>query len=74
MLIFELLDDHREALREGRIDELLREVEKLNVAGEAATALIIQLRADLNHEVVVHSSREELERLRVELEKGSEVH
>jgi len=44
VLISELLDDHREALREeGKIDELLREVEKLNAAGEGATAQISRL-------------------------------
>ena len=45
MFIFELMDDHREALREkeGKIDKLLREVEKLNVAGEAATVQISRL-------------------------------
>ena len=56
MLIFKLLDDHREAMREneGKIDELLREVEKLNATGDAATARISQLQADLNLEAMVH--------------------
>ena len=71
------MDDHREALREkeGKIDELFREVKKLNAAGEAATAQISWLRADLDREAVVHSSHEKkLERLGGELEKkGSEV-
>ena len=51
MLIFELLNDHREALREeGKINELLWEAEKLNVIGEVGTAQSSRLQADLDHE------------------------
>ena len=71
MLIFELLDDHCEALREkGKIDELHREVEKMRAAGEAGIGQISRLQANLDHKAVVHSSREELELLRGVKDKG----
>jgi len=54
----ELLNDHREALREkeGKIDELLWEVAKLNATGETTTVKISWLRVDLDHEAGVRSS------------------
>ena len=57
MLISELLGDHREALteKESKIDELLREMKKLNVMREAATARK-SAPTDLDHKVVVRSS------------------
>jgi len=72
MFTSELLDAHRDALKEdGTIAELLRRVEQLSAAGEAAFAKVAQLQADLDHKVVVQQSWEELEWLRGELEKDS---
>ena len=61
MLIFELLDDHIEALKErdGEVADLCQKVKKLNAAEKASTEEISQLQANLDHEAVVHSHREE---------------
>ena len=76
MLLSELLDDHRDALkaREGGIVDLHRRMEELSAAGKAATEEISRLKVDLNHEVVAYSSqKEEVMQLRGKLEKGSEI-
>ena len=77
MLLSELLDDHRDALkaRKGEVADLRWGMEELSVAGRAVTEEISRLRVDFGHEVVAHSSREEeLAQLRGELEKrGSEM-
>ena len=55
MLTSELLDTHRDALKEkeGTIVELLWRVEKLDAEGKEATTKITRFQADLDHEVVV---------------------
>ena len=68
--ISELLDDHREALKErdGEIADLHRRVEELSAAEKVATE-ISRLRANLDHEAVLRSNRKELKQHRRELEK-----
>ena len=68
VMTFELLDNHRDTLKEeGTITELRQKVKELSVAMEAATEKISRLQADLDHEVAVQSSRgKELELLRGE--------
>ena len=76
MLIFKLLDEQKEALKEkdGEVVDLRRRMEELSAAEKAATEENSQLRADLDHQAVVRSNWEErLEQLRGELEKGSDV-
>ena len=54
MLTYELLDAHRDDLREeGIIAGLLQEVEKLNAEGKNAAAKITRLQADLDYEAAV---------------------
>ena len=54
MLTSELLDAHRDALKEeGTIDELLQSMDELNAEGKEEIAKITQLQADLDHEAVV---------------------
>ena len=68
MLTYELLEAHRDALKEKKstIAELRREVEELASKGKLADK-ISQLQANLDHEAEVQSSREmELERLQRE--------
>ena len=61
MLLLELLDDHRDALkvREGKVIDLCQGMEKLSVAKKAATEEISRLKVYLSCEVVARSSREE---------------
>ena len=61
VLLSELLDDHRDALkeREGEVSDLRQGMEELNAAGKAATEEISRLKVDWGREVVAHSSREE---------------
>jgi len=67
---------------EGEVVDLRQGMEELSVAGKTATEEISQLKVDLYHEVVAHSSREEelvwlteeLVRLREKLgKKGPEM-
>ena len=60
MLTSELLDAHRDVLREkeGIIAGLLQEAEKLNTEGKDATAKITRLQADLDHEATVQQGQE----------------
>ena len=67
MLISELLDDHKKALKkkEGEVIDLHRGMEELSSAGKVTTEEISRLKTNLDHEAVVHSSREKtLEQLR----------
>ena len=76
MLILELLDDHRVALKakKGEAADLRREMERLSTAGKMATEEISQLKVGLCHEVTTCSCREgKLARVREELKKGSEI-
>ena len=69
MLTFELLDTHRDTLRErrGTIIELLQRMEKLAAEGKEAATKVTRLQADLDHEAVVQRGQEvELERLQGE--------
>ena len=53
MLTSELLDAHRDALKEkdDTITELLQRVEGLNAKGEVVTTKVTRLQANLDHEV-----------------------
>ena len=76
MLLSELLDDHRDALkaRECEVADLRRKMEGLSATGKATTEESSWLKVDLGREVVARSSREDVVQLRVELEKkGSEM-
>ena len=55
MLTSELLDAHRDVLREkdGIIAGLLQKVEELNAEGKDATTKITRLQAGLDHEATV---------------------
>ena len=73
VLIWELLDDHWDALKakKGEVADLRREMEGLIITGKMATEEINQLKVDLCREVTARSSREEkLARLREELGKN----
>jgi len=58
VFIFELLDDHRKALKEkdGEVADLYQRMEELSAAGKAASEEISRLRAGLDHEVVIRSN------------------
>ena len=77
VLLSELLDDHRDALkaRKGEVSDLRRRMEELSAAEQIATEEIGLLRENLSREVAARLSREEeLVLLKGELEKkGSEV-
>jgi len=61
VLILELLDKHRDALKvkKGEVADLHREMEELSAAGQVATKEIRQLKEDLCREVKTRSSWEE---------------
>ena len=66
VLISELLDEHRDALKakEGEVADLCRGKEELSAAGKAVTEEISRLKEDLCQEVRARSSqKEELVRL-----------
>ena len=69
MLTFELLDAHRDVLREKESTNvvLLQRVEKLTPEEKEATAKVTRLQADLDHEAAIQQGQEvELERIRGE--------
>jgi len=77
VLLSELLDDHRDALkaRKGEVSDVRRRMEDLSAVWQAANEEIGRLKEDLSREVAARLSRkEEVVHLRGEVDKkGSEM-